>query len=61
MVTCTSLMALMDDLGELLPHLPALRPPRLLDLATGILVLADERLFARMLPKGKLPERYIFQ
>jgi hypothetical protein len=28
----------MDDLGELLPHLPALRPPRLLDLAVSILM-----------------------
>ncbi|HZC00748.1 MAG TPA: hypothetical protein VE844_05115, partial [Gammaproteobacteria bacterium] len=33
-----SLMALIDDPGELLPHLPALRPPRLLDLAAGVLM-----------------------
>jgi hypothetical protein len=32
------LMALLNDLGELLPHLPALRPPRLLDLAAGVLM-----------------------
>jgi hypothetical protein len=31
-------MALLNDLGELLPHLPALRPPRLLDLAAGVLM-----------------------
>jgi hypothetical protein len=31
-------MALMDDLAELLPHLPALRPSRLLDLAAGVLM-----------------------
>jgi hypothetical protein len=31
-------LVLMDDLGELLPHLPALRPPQLLDLAAGVLM-----------------------
>jgi hypothetical protein len=33
-----SLMILMDNLGELLPHPPALLPPRLLDLAAGVLM-----------------------
>jgi hypothetical protein len=28
----------MDDLVELLPHLPAFRPPQLLDLAAGVLM-----------------------
>jgi hypothetical protein len=31
-------MALLDDLGGLLPHLPALRPPWLLELAAGVLM-----------------------
>jgi hypothetical protein len=31
-------MILMDNLGELLPQLPALHPPRLFDLAAGILM-----------------------
>jgi hypothetical protein len=31
-------MVLMDDLDELLPHLPALRPPWLCDLAAGVLM-----------------------
>jgi hypothetical protein len=33
-----SLLVLLDDLGELLPHLPVLLPPRLLDLAAGVLM-----------------------
>jgi hypothetical protein len=31
-------LSLMDDVGELLPHLPAPGPPRLLDLAAGVLM-----------------------
>ena len=31
-------MVLMDDLGELLPHLPAPGPPQLLDLAASVLM-----------------------
>jgi hypothetical protein len=33
-----SLIVLLDDLGEFLSHLPALRPPRLLDLAADVLM-----------------------
>jgi hypothetical protein len=31
-------LVLLDEVGEFLPRLPALRPPRLLDLAGSILI-----------------------
>jgi hypothetical protein len=47
-------MALLDDLGELLPHLPTLRPPRLLDLAAGVLITLQNQLSTEAVDKAGL-------
>jgi hypothetical protein len=44
-------MVLIDDLGDLLPHPPALRPPRLLDLAAGGLITLQNQLSTEAVDK----------